>query len=147
MIVFIVVFYFPVKHMDIFICFTLTYRIRISQYANYVRFHTVRRAQVFAVQRLCLIYKGGAAAGVIPRWSSESSGDQRPGQGTRPCRWALPGIRYWGPSCYHGSVGMDGMLSRSIFQHIIRMNIIDSNPKITIYWPGIFIRGIQVTAR
>jgi len=34
------------------------------------------------------------------------------------------------------------MLSKSIFQHIIHMNFIDNNPKITIYRPGKFERGI-----
>jgi len=43
--------------------------------------------------------------------------------------------------------GMDGMLSRSIFQHIIRLNIIDDNPKISIYRPGTLYRGIPVTMR
>ena len=38
--------------------------------------------------------------------------------------------------------GMDGMLSGSIFQHIIRMNIIDNNSKITTYRPGTFVQGI-----
>jgi hypothetical protein len=43
-------------------------------------------------------------------------------------------------------VGIGGMLSRSIFQHIIRMNIIDDNSKITICRPVTFERGIPVTA-
>ena len=47
----------------------------------------------------------------------------------------------WALSCYHGFVGNGEMLSRSIFQHIIRMNIIDNNSKITTYRPGTFVRG------
>ena len=39
--------------------------------------------------------------------------------------------------------GMDGMLSRSIFQHIIRMKIIDDNPKITICRAGTFVGAIK----
>ena len=38
--------------------------------------------------------------------------------------------------------GMDEMLSGSILQHIIRMNIIENNSKITVYRPGTFVRGI-----
>jgi len=35
---------------------------------------------------------------------------------------------------------MDGMLSKSIFQHIIHINIIGNNSKIAICRPGTFVR-------
>ncbi len=75
--------------------------------------------------------------------TSDSILSGAPGYYTGPCKWVLPGTRCRGPSGYHGSVGMDGMLSKSIFQHIIRMNIIENNPKITIYKPGTFGGAIK----